>query len=383
MPFTLIKVASTVLAGIGGSYAVLLGLLTIPAVQRTLIYLHRIRLVSDFDHPEQFGYAPGKVRNFKLVTPDGHKIGVWHVLPEAAYQAYRKRDPQLLNEGALPDEVFDQAFKTYPTCIYFHGNAATRAAPNRVRIGRHISEQDQSFVIIDYRGFGDSTGVPTEEGLLIDARTVWDYVTEVKGVPREKVSVMGQSLGTGVSIHPHALVLVSPFSSVSDLLSTYRLGNFIPVLSPLNSFPSLMTTFISLLKTRFDTSKVISEIKCPILILHARDDPVIPFSHSRTLANLLLAPHLNKTNSNSNVHFSSSRTAEALALKLDSDEGFKKLERDGLVRIEKWGAWGRVMRFERGEGLGKVVWAESEMGQHNDIGYSEPSLFLQREMMAP
>ncbi|SCV74905.1 BQ2448_7934 [Microbotryum intermedium] len=412
MPFTLVKIASTVVAGIGGSYALLLGFLTIPAVQRTsvheprvkiiaiariqikrsillyrsFIYLHRIRLVYDFNHPEQFGYALGKVRNFKLVTPDGRKIGVWHVLPESAYQTYRKRHPQLLTEGALPDEIFDQALNTL-----IYGNAATCAAPNRVRIGRHTSEQDHSFVIIDYRGFGDSTGIPTEEGLLTYARAVWDYVTEVKGVPMGRISVMGQSLGTGVSsglvarlakqgIHPHALILVAPFSSVSDLLSTYRLGNFIPILSPLNSLPFLMTTFLRLLKTKFDTSKVIAEIRCPILILHARDDPVIPFSHSRTLANLLLAPLVKKFDSDSNTF---SQTAEALARKLDSEDGFKRLEQDGLVKIERWGAWGTVVRFERGEGLGRVVWAESEMGQHNDISYSEPSLFLQREMMAP
>ena len=88
-----------------------------------------------------------------------------------------------------------------PTVIYFHGNAATRAASNRVRTARHLTDLGANFVIIDYRGFADSTRSPppSEEGLLVDARRVWDYVNREKGVPAERIAIMGQSLGTGVS----------------------------------------------------------------------------------------------------------------------------------------------------------------------------------------
>ena len=88
-----------------------------------------------------------------------------------------------------------------PTVIYFHGNAATRAASNRVRTARHLTDLGANFVIIDYRGFADSTRLPppSEEGLLVDARRVWDYVNREKGVPAERIAIMGQSLGTGVS----------------------------------------------------------------------------------------------------------------------------------------------------------------------------------------
>jgi pimeloyl-ACP methyl ester carboxylesterase len=85
--------------------------------------------------------------------------------------------------------------------IYFHGNAATRAASNRVRTARHLTDLGANFVIIDYRGFADSTRSPppSEEGLLVDARRVWDYVNRERGVPAERIAIMGQSLGTGVS----------------------------------------------------------------------------------------------------------------------------------------------------------------------------------------
>lgn len=78
-------------------------------------------------------------------------------------------------------------------------------------------------------GFADSTGTPSEAGLLIDARRAWDYLTVDKGVPAAKITIMGQSLGTGVSaalcsqlanenISPKALILVAPFSSIAHLL---------------------------------------------------------------------------------------------------------------------------------------------------------------------
>ena len=65
------------------------------------------------------------------------------------------------------------------------------------------SNLNSNVIAIDYRGFGDSTGTPSEEGLITDARTVWDYVQHTlssqkgKGAPQEVV-LIGQSLGTGV-----------------------------------------------------------------------------------------------------------------------------------------------------------------------------------------
>lgn len=85
--------------------------------------------------------------------------------------------------------------------IYFHGNAATRAASNRVRTARHLTDLGANFVIIDYRGFADSTRSPppSEQGLLVDARRAWDFVHVEKRVAADRIAIMGQSLGTGVS----------------------------------------------------------------------------------------------------------------------------------------------------------------------------------------
>ncbi|BGP17580.1 hypothetical protein JCM10213_001228 [Rhodosporidiobolus nylandii] len=343
--------------------------------QSHLIYLHRVRVPrkADFSRPELHGFAPGKVLPFNLTTLDGVRLGAWQVLPRTAYEQAVAHGG-VPDEGPLPQSVFDEALSSpsHPTIVYFHGNAATRAAGNRVRVARHTSDMDCNFLIIDYRGFADSSHSPSEEGLLTDARTAWDYLEKEKGVPAERIAIMGQSLGTGVSaglaarladegIIPRALILVAPFSSISALLETYRLGNFIPILSPIRKFPWLLNAFLQLLKTKFETKSVIEKIASPILILHAQDDPVIPFSHSRALASHLLGPLLPS---------SASTPEEAVAE-----------ARSNLVKETKVGGWGTVSRFERGNGKGEVVWAEAIRGAHNEIGTSEYSFKLIKDVV--
>jgi abhydrolase domain-containing protein 12 len=84
----------------------------------------------------------------------------------------------------------------------------------------------------------------------------------------------------------------------------------------------------------------LQDVTCPILLVHAQDDPVIPFSHSKTLSDLLLQPLL----------YSGKGESE-------------------LVQEERIGRWGTVKSFERGEGKGRVTWAE----------VSEPPRFAVRD----
>jgi abhydrolase domain-containing protein 12 len=117
-----------------------------------------------------------------------------------------------------------------------------------------FSNLDCNVLAVDYRGFGDSTGTPSEKGLIKDARTVWDYVTGhdsghgIKAEGDRGVILVGQSLGTGVvtglagqmaregmsippvvcrrgeelmiGVYPRALVLIAPFTSVTELLES-------------------------------------------------------------------------------------------------------------------------------------------------------------------
>lgn len=130
-----------------------------------------------------------------------------------------------------------------------------------------------NVLAIDYRGFGDSEGTPSEEGLIRDARAAWDWVID-GGARAEDVALVGLSLGTGVvaglaaqlskegtcqfnfifhnvytklrhlypfilGIIPRGVMLHAPFTTIAELLQTYHLFGIIPILRPLRSLPVL------------------------------------------------------------------------------------------------------------------------------------------------
>lgn len=157
-----------------------------------------------------------KTLNFKLTTPDNVQIGAWFALSEQEYIAsggFNRTTPP------GPGEV-NKALVNRSTVLFFHGNAANRAAGYRVRLYEQMTKRlsecclqttlafllikigslvlDANILVIDYRGFADSQGFPTEAGLSQDARTAWDWLV-TNGASPENIVVLGHSLGTGVA----------------------------------------------------------------------------------------------------------------------------------------------------------------------------------------
>ncbi|KFY50503.1 hypothetical protein V495_00219 [Pseudogymnoascus sp. VKM F-4514 (FW-929)] len=108
----------------------------------------------------------------------------------------------------------------------------------------------------DYRGFGSSTGTPSESGLIIDALAVVDWAMNIASIPPSHILIFAQSMGTAVGLavsHHFALqsppvvfadtVLVAPFVDVATLSATSRVAGTIPILSPLAKFPLLINYF--------------------------------------------------------------------------------------------------------------------------------------------
>ncbi|TYJ55230.1 hypothetical protein B9479_004060 [Cryptococcus floricola] len=311
----LIKKAHWVPAILLGVYGLFLVLLTVGTVQRELIFLHNIPipLFADFDHSEQYGLAPFKARNFALNSTNGVSLGAWHVLPRSVYASSTPFPPK----SALSASDFHQAFRDRPTIIYFHGNAGNRAASHRVRSYSSFSNSlDCNVLAIDYRGYGDSTGSPSEQGVLEDARAAFDYVTSFTGIENaeEKVILVGQSLGTGV------------VSGLGGLLAREAY-------------------FRSFLQYPFNSRAALQDVAAPVLLLHAVNDDTIPHTHSSTLFGSLMAPYVTGG---------------------DDVEGFEERQYEG---------WGTVRSFQRGE-KGQVIWWEGIHGGHNDLGWAEGTLDL-------
>ncbi|KAL4070020.1 Alpha/Beta hydrolase protein [Scleroderma yunnanense] len=281
-------------------YVAVVLLLTIPPIQTHALFMNSIKLplFAQYDNPEAYGLAPGKTANIQIFTPDNHTLGAWFILSDNVYQSIPFPPPPNAAEKAIPEALASQ-----PTILFFHGNAATRAFHVRVRQYSGFTSRVRANVLaIDYRGFGDSEGTPTEDGLVIDSRAAWDWLVS-NGAKPEDIVIVGHSLGTAVSsklavtlaeddIHFKGLALLSPFASLHTVVDTYSVFGFFPIMLPLTMVPGAADLYKSFLLARFDTLSIISRVKVPLLILHAENDGDIPHQHSDILFDSLLEPYL-------------------------------------------------------------------------------------------
>lgn len=163
------------------------------------------------------------------------------------------------------------------TLIFFHGNAGN--------IGGRLGKIDLfhkigiNVLIIDYRGYGNSEGYPTEKGIYNDATAAYDYLLQRDDMRGQNIISYGASLGGAVAIdlavkRPVSCVIVdSTFSSATDMAK--RIYPFIP------SF---------LMKTKMDSISKIKNISAPILFIHSVEDQTVPFALGRKLYDAALKP---------------------------------------------------------------------------------------------
>jgi len=157
------------------------------------------------------------------------------------------------------------------------------------------------ILTFDYRGFGKSSGTPTEEGLIIDGISVVEWALRVARILPENIVLVGHSLGTAVAtaVVEHyaqnrpdvdfaALILMSGFSDIPNLMKTYMIGGVIPVLSPLKPYPVLQDFIASNIQDTWDTATRITRLVetkrgVKVHMLHAKNDMDINWRHSDLL----------------------------------------------------------------------------------------------------
>ena len=140
-----------------------------------------------------------------------------------------------------------------------------------------------NLIIFGYRGYGKSEGTPSEKGLLLDGNAVSHYVFEDfeidKYVDKNQIFLFGRSLGGAVAASV-ALDKSLPFKGVIIENTFTTLGDLVDVM-----FPILKYVKNYLLKTKFETIKIIGKIKRPILFCRSECDELIPQSQMDTLYN--------------------------------------------------------------------------------------------------
>lgn len=139
---------------------------------------------------------------------------------------------------------------------------------------REMSRRGFSVFLLDYRGFGRSQGKPSLKGILRDARAAYEHVTGPLGQAPSRVVILGESLGGAAAIHLAAsvpcagLVAQATFTSMLELAAE-KLGRF-----------RWLRFFM---RTRLSNIRMISRVQAPKLIIHSRDDEIIPFWMARRL----------------------------------------------------------------------------------------------------
>jgi fermentation-respiration switch protein FrsA (DUF1100 family) len=203
--------------------------------------------------PETVRTAPASVglpqaEEIVLATADGEQVIVWHVAPR----------------------------EDKPVVLYFHGNGASlRWRADRFRA---LTADGSGLVALSYRGYGGSSGSPTEAGLMNDAAAA--YAFAAARYPAGRLVLWGESLGTGVAVPLAAeksighMILQSPFTSAADVgAGRYW---FVPV--------------HLLMKDQFRSDLHIGKVTAPVLVLHGERDDVVPIALGERLYGMINAP---------------------------------------------------------------------------------------------
>lgn len=248
-------------------------------VQQLLIFMNYVNF--GLTEPVQVGLHC--TRNLKVSSDESIQLGVWHIPPDESKCT--------LNDDQL--NQIDNLFNDERMVIlYVHGIGGTRSTSHRVDLYKVLSNQMHFHVItFDYRGFADSTHIwPTSDGMTNDTNAVYRWLRINYGIPSERIVVWGHSLGTAVTVRflssvtesiPKAAILEAPFTTIQDATIVFpitRLFKFLPWYEWC-FFESLAQNP----KTRFNSTALLDRVRTPLLILHAKDDGIIPFNQGKQL----------------------------------------------------------------------------------------------------
>jgi len=191
--------------------------------------------------PERFGWPYDDV----VLEVDGHQTHGWFI-PHDAGRA---------------------------TVLFSHGNGGNLG--QRLYTIQVLRNLGVSIFAYDYGGFGNSSGTASEARCYADIRAAWAYLTETRGIPPEDIILFGRSLGGGptcefaVGIDCAGVVLESTFTSVRNVAADNPLFRLWPARR--------------MLRDQFPNIERIGDIQVPLLILHSRDDTLVPFHHGEAL----------------------------------------------------------------------------------------------------
>ena len=221
-------------------YAGLLALMYV--FQRVMMYFPDAARVA----PAQAG-LPGAVE-VTFASSDGEKLVAWFAPPDAGK----------------------------PLVIYFQGNAGGLAA----RVGRFtwLTADGTGLLALCYRGYGGSSGTPSEDGLIRDAEAAYGFAR--KRIPARRIVLFGESLGTAVAValaaghEVAAVILDAPFTSAAEVGAA--------------AYPFAPVRWV--MKDKFRSDERIGRVSAPLLVMHGEQDRIVPIRFAEKLFALAREP---------------------------------------------------------------------------------------------
>ncbi|MDR2878270.1 MAG: alpha/beta hydrolase [Chromatiales bacterium] len=168
--------------------------------------------------------------------------------------------------------------RAHRVLLFCHGN--TRNISQCMDSVELFQRLGFSVFLFDYRGYGRSAGRPDEHGTYLDVQAAWEYLLREREYAPDDIVVLGRSLGGAIASWlaarhtPRALVLESTFTSLSAV-AAYR--------HPW--FPAR-----ALIRYRYPVAEYVRALRCPLLIVHSRDDEMVPFRYAERLFALASEP---------------------------------------------------------------------------------------------
>jgi uncharacterized protein len=233
-------------------------LVVLAAIQRKLIYFPSKEVPSV--ERAALSYA-GPIMPVSVPASDGLTLAGWLLPAESG------SDTTSLAAAVADDRLL---------VIWFCGNGGHRA--HRLMDLAAIHSLSAHALIVDYRGYAENAGSPSEAAIANDARDIWKFATQQLQKPASQIVICGESIGGGVSvrlasdlckegIRPGGLVLQSTFSALTDAAAYH--------------YPWLPVRLLMI--DRYPSIDRINDVKCPLLMVHGRRDQIVPFEQGRRL----------------------------------------------------------------------------------------------------
>jgi len=195
-------------------------------------------------------------------TEDGLNLNGWYIPAPLEARMQKSLTGSVQSEGSL---LTGPVGNSQYTVLFCHGNGGNMM--HRLDSINIFYNLGLNCFIFDYRGYGSSEGKPGEKGTYLDAMAAYKWLTEEKKVSPKNIIVFGRSLGGSIAaqlaakVEVRALIVESTFTSYVDIGRKF--------------YPYMPVRWFA--RFSYRTIDYVKDVRCPVMIVHSRNDETVPF----------------------------------------------------------------------------------------------------------